>query len=592
MPKGIDALEGLQWTQNAAYQEQSGDWVGDKRHALTQIEKKGMFGRTKENSSGFQAIVDALNRIDSVLGYEVSEDNEVWQTSLRMVFKGYQTLMEACDRYLTDSKGNMRSAFTDHGKRRIQAVAEIKSLAEQDMQCLMVQRFENPANIQERTVRGMLQKARTRVIEMKGTDKDHDHVGGNASTLTVLSEEETGGAAGFFGIEKIINKEDLREQQDQMCLLAAKRTGLDDEKFKQVRAVLGYSDINTATYKVDAARGNWIAKLAKSELVKDPEINDFLTCLKQLADGHKTTYENLFQDNLANVTSGLVNLGNHNVATSRVAEMLGIGNVVAKSEKVELREQGQSSGTVGNLMEKAHGTEGTSLLITLLADHFADNVTQVSTNAKLQQTVEDFMKSKATASFQKDMTDLQVLDYLCGQIDRHHGNYFIQTNAAGEFTGVQGIDNDLSFGDAQRKKGRNMIGSFGKMVVSDDGELYIPYMSKELAMSINSLDESMFRYALKDLLEEVDLDAFCTRLVKLQKAIKKELVKNPADSRLRAADQWGDDTWDAMLSADAAYSSARKGTSNYMGTFVDFAFDSAKIGPRAKALVAKKKENA
>lgn len=44
-------------------------------------------------------------------------------------------------------------------------------------------------------------------------------------------------------------------------------------------------------------------------------------------------------------------------------------------------------------------------------------------------------------------TDLQWLDALCGQVDRHGHNYIVQQGPDGRVTGVIGIDNDIAFGD-------------------------------------------------------------------------------------------------------------------------------------------------
>ncbi len=52
--------------------------------------------------------------------------------------------------------------------------------------------------------------------------------------------------------------------------------------------------------------------------------------------------------------------------------------------------------------------------------------------------------------FLKSLADLQILDYLCGNIDRHSGNFFVRQDISDpkkpQLIGVQGIDNDLSFG--------------------------------------------------------------------------------------------------------------------------------------------------
>lgn len=46
-------------------------------------------------------------------------------------------------------------------------------------------------------------------------------------------------------------------------------------------------------------------------------------------------------------------------------------------------------------------------------------------------------------AYQRSMSDLAVVDYLSGQVDRHGGNIFYDPATGG---GVKGIDNDLAFG--------------------------------------------------------------------------------------------------------------------------------------------------
>lgn len=47
----------------------------------------------------------------------------------------------------------------------------------------------------------------------------------------------------------------------------------------------------------------------------------------------------------------------------------------------------------------------------------------------------------------RDVTKLQWLDALTGQVDRHGQNYFIERAPDGSVLGVQGIDNDIAFGN-------------------------------------------------------------------------------------------------------------------------------------------------
>ena len=176
-----------------------------------------------------------------------------------------------------------------------------------------------------------------------------------------------------------------------------------------------------------------------------------------------------------------------------------------------------------------------------------------------------------TGNFQKDLSDLQVLDYLCGQIDRHFKNYFIQKDDKGKYKGVKGIDNDLSFGAAMENSKYNIFGSHGRIVVNSNAELVIPHMSLELAIRINMINESMVKYALMDLIAKPEIEAFCERLNLLKKAIRKEFEKDPTESKFVAKGKWNNDTLTHFLTGASENKSSdeKDGTSNYIGRFVE-----------------------
>ncbi|HSV48181.1 MAG TPA: hypothetical protein VLJ58_20490, partial [Ramlibacter sp.] len=50
----------------------------------------------------------------------------------------------------------------------------------------------------------------------------------------------------------------------------------------------------------------------------------------------------------------------------------------------------------------------------------------------------------------RELTKLQWLDAITGQVDRHGHNYFVEQGPDGRTTGVKGIDNDMSFGAKMR----------------------------------------------------------------------------------------------------------------------------------------------
>lgn len=166
----------------------------------------------------------------------------------------------------------------------------------------------------------------------------------------------------------------------------------------------------------------------------------------------------------------------------------------------------------------------------------------------------------AGATFQRGLVKLQMLDALTGQIDRHLGNYFIQKNARGEVIGVQGIDNDLSFGtiltdesggnvaDPSRGKGKGLAQFRGLPPVVDE----------PLAERFLALKEADLRQVLAPLLGPAEVEATLARL----QVIKRELAKMKAEGLFIKPFQWGRRTLKELGAASESYVGLAKGA-NY-----------------------------
>lgn len=136
------------------------------------------------------------------------------------------------------------------------------------------------------------------------------------------------------------------------------------------------------------------------------------------------------------------------------------------------------------------------------------------------------------------------------------GNMLYKTDAKGNVSGFQGIDNDAAFGtntdavsaeDSTRKDARVF-----DMVT---GEMLVPYMDKQLADRIEVLDAKMVRYVLSDLLKEAEVDAVVKRLEVMKKGIKKVKEEHP-ERLLQKEEAWKKDTVGEELIE--AYHSERK----------------------------------
>lgn len=243
-----------------------------------------------------------------------------------------------------------------------------------------------------------------------------------------------------------------------------------------------------------------------------------------------------------------VNVANRNIATSRVANLIGVGGIVEQAKSVKIHDKKSNITKTGSLMSKARGKdvrEGLSKEKKRLAMCRIENA----------QEREKIAKGKISPTAQKDLSTLQVLDYLCGQGDRHRGNYFAEKDAVTkQYTNIHGIDNDCSFSTGVLFD--EILGSTGgllggnqhrRAVVDSAGNLVIPHMDEQLAKNILELKTDELVFALKGVIEDPFINYAVQRLELLQKGIRNELNKNGSQIFLKEDKDWNDDTLEDFL---------------------------------------------
>lgn len=268
-----------------------------------------------------------------------------------------------------------------------------------------------------------------------------------------------------------------------------------------------------------------------------------LSAVSSQLSGTKTTSDTILHHLNLN-DGGKVNMTKRNVATSRVAALLGLGHLVAKSETAELYDEATGRTLRGNLMEKAAGASSAGEFLKTAKNRAP------AAAAGAQKTT----SVSASGGFQRDLCSLQVLDVICGQMDRHANNFFVTARENGELTGLQGIDNDAAFGRRETVTSSEDGERHDRAVYDiDSGELVLPYMDRELAARIQQLEPDMLRFALKDLLKDEEIEAAVKRLGHTKAAVDKTEREQP--ERLLADDQWNDDTAQRLI--DQAWESDR-----------------------------------
>ena len=187
-------------------------------------------------------------------------------------------------------------------------------------------------------------------------------------------------------------------------------------------------------------------------------------------------------------------LDHRNSAMSAVASLLGVPDLVARAENMKYLDE---NGDVqeGTFMEFSKGLD-------LYGKGCKQNLKYVCDKP-----------FRPPAGIFKSLADLQILDYICGNVDRHGANMTYIVDHDGVFQGVQAIDNDSSFGLGVPGKD----GKYNKLYGTDN----LRVMSASMAAKVRSLSPDMLRFALRGRgLKEEELGAACRRLTDLQDAIR------------------------------------------------------------------------
>ena len=187
------------------------------------------------------------------------------------------------------------------------------------------------------------------------------------------------------------------------------------------------------------------------------------------------------------------NISNRNCAMTAVEKLLDL-DVLADSHKLTIK---QGDKTInGVFMEEADGTD------------FMD-MKPNDPKAYVQ------MKEMNNPSFLRSVANLQILDYICGNVDRHGGNFFNKfemVDGKYKLTGVMGIDNDASFSRIipEENKPLNRLPALKNMLVIDE----------KLANKVMTIDEDDLYVVLKPYgLSNDEIEAAGARLNNVKRAI-------------------------------------------------------------------------
>lgn len=543
------------------------DTIASLMGELNLSEKGGAFAASKDNSQYFNNVEEALSAIFNQMDEQFSGDMQKDWPIMQKIRGDYDKLIDVCQTYCK------RISITKKGRARQSIVKRIWRQAEKDSASL-TEYFGKMASLlpadRAKSLKEALDNSRRRVLDLPN---EHKHLGGKASDVIRFKAREM--EDGELTMKNVYFKQEesyqaVEKKGDKPLYRSVALDALAKAQEKYKIPMKAYEDYVAKLRKMpdnESSAKSFIHNLRTTEeqYNKDVSIHEFLDTAFAMADAHGALDNNFGFIGL-NKPGKKINVSNRNVAASRLANLLGAGDLIVRSETATLR---QSDGTEkkGILMQEAKGVQGQEARQKIIGDAYHKHMKDGKE--------EDFngrenLKNAVTGEFQRSLADLQVLDGLMGQTDRHAGNYMTQMKD-GKLTAVQGIDNDFSFGLNKLTKG---VGLHGRSPVNEDGEMKIPYMSEQLKDAILAVTEEQIRFALQDVLEPEEIDACWKRVSSMQLAILLDLKNyetNGGTYRYLKDDQWGEDTLKEFMKDEGGYET-------YMGAFMRKAIVGGDLG--------------
>jgi len=417
---------------------------------------------------------------------------------LNTLISAYKLVLDDCDNFLTDTDTSVNQAPKKLTK-------EIQNLLSKDFVVLNGIDLKTPVTLPE-----AVGKARTRVVDITG--QEISHKGGNLSARIPMTIQGDDGReySGFFTEEvKTRKKEELKHLFDTYHarypeMEQVLEAGMGGKGFLQKYYYMGDAEEDQERRRQSAYRpeGRWndvlaAADVSKERIMQISRDDAFASMMDEFTMAFATLQNKygIFEDAGIEDNRGL---DQRNSAMSTVSAMLGRRDLLALAVPMKIADGDQVK--KGTFMANADGFD---------ISHLPDN------SPMYQLPADAFESPKAY----KDIADMQVIDYICGNVDRHTGNAFYRFDQSDPqhpvFTGLIGIDNDCSFGklNPEDPKANNI-----RLVPISNMKV----MSESMAFSVCSMQKGALIAALRNYdLTTQEMEAAWERTRNLQEAISK-----------------------------------------------------------------------
>ena len=340
--------------------------------------------------------------------------------SYRGIMNAYKTALDTC--------GGFMEAEQNENMRVIPG--KIRELLAQDVTTLSNLDANHPGSLPQAVA-----AARGQTVDISGQKTVSMGQALSSRIPLSISDGKGGTLEGFFTEESIYDPaENAKTLRDAVAKIT-KKYPQEAELFNSLlRESVSPEDALYYAWINDSKKTESIERFEKFLVARNPDLKDMVpisadaeNALSEFSEMIDKAYTQTLIYNKCLGATEKTNIDKRNCAMSMMANLLGNPKLVAKSVPITVISGNETK--TGIFMEKAKGVDLTHAPEDEPARGF------------------DFNHFSYTEGL-RSMAELQVLDYICLNCDRHEYNMLYQFDNRGKFAGVQGIDNDASFGIA------------------------------------------------------------------------------------------------------------------------------------------------
>lgn len=532
--------------------------------------KLGLFGKNKDSSQMDNLKTDLTNLI-SIFYKRIPDDTKEFETGISEVQSRYRKAIQSADTYVKYIEGNKKGKFY-FGRKRLNLARKIQGqmITERRLFNAAAESLkENKAEGEKLFWRDALREVRGRKIDLRaenveivgagssriykvqngdGTEsyiKPEERMANNAedyhSIVAMFRNTSPEAAALLNLIEDVIKKRARKEydttskgpqgETNAVVSFAESLEGSYVPLVEETDPKTGEkkSDEAIASEKRIGRLGLIIPKVKGVSFGKQvlEAIGDNEDAILLLADLgtfiDKKSQEAFSGKGTAKIRGGST-ISDRNVSSYRLAERMGQGNLIAKSETI------------------------------IMQDEFGRNIRANSMEGvggmTYAEAAEYCKKNGLTLSFTPESLgqyfNMRILDLMSGQVDRHTSNFKVMTHQEGSMLyidSVKGIDNDLAFGMLSMEEIENGYGGQNMDALvshSYTGEevLTVKYITQDMYDAILDYNDQMIEYDHMDLRSKEEIKALQGRINAIRKLLqdlvaagKIRVVKTPEEMR-------------------------------------------------------------